>query len=372
MIDGLDVCATSERGVLRLAEPSLNRSPLLFMGVAFIVVVATLHGQSPASSAEYVAFRVDAERVVATVLVQKVEGPQVREGLSPPPVAHFGYEYFEPPDYWGVRNDHNVGDRWVIHTAPGQVFEATVQRRVGGYVGCDQGVGVLLRVAPEQASAFAGVSARYFVATPAPAETPNAAAVRSGVRTLPVSTLTPDMRRSIESILDTTLARELPGVRSEAAPFLARGLTAPYRSTRAWARQRLQIEDAMERGQGKLHYNVQAFQLAPNGVPVLFVRAEWLVERRQGFVASLWLRAGQPLEVLETNVRPAAWLRNSLFQGGVVPSHMGLILNVLDRDGDGWGEVLFSSEGYESRSISLLEYSPAGFQPAAISLGGGC
>jgi hypothetical protein len=49
---------------------------------------------------------------------------------------------------------------------------------------------------------------------------------------------------------------------------------------------------------------------------------------------------------------------------------MGLILNVLDRDGDGWSEVLFSSEGYESRSISLLEYSPAGFQPAAINLSG--
>jgi hypothetical protein len=252
------------------------------------------------------------------------------------------------------------------------VFEATVQRRVGGYLGCEQGVGVLLRVAPEHATAFAAVRARYFVAARASAETPNAAPARSAIRTLPGSTLTPDVRRSIESILDTTLARELPGVRSEAAPFLARGLTASYRSTRAWARQRLQIEDAMQRGQGQLHYNVQAFQLAPNGVPVLFIRAEWLVGGRQGFAASLWLRAGQPLEVLETNVRPAAWLRSSLFQGGVAPAHMGLILNVLDRDGDGWGEVLFSSEGYESQSISLLEYSPAGFQPPAINLAGGC
>ena len=128
----------------------------------------------------------------------------------------------------------------------------------------------------------------------------------------------------------------------------------------------------MERGAGRLHYNVQAFQLAPDQVPVFFVRAEWLVGRRQGFAASLWLRAGQPIEVLETNVRPAAWLRMSLFQGGVGPSHLGLILNVLDRDGDGWGEVLFASEGYEGRSISLLEYSPAGLQRAAIELIGGC
>ena len=352
---------------------SPRRGVLLHLGVACTVAAASLYGQSPASS-EYVAFRVDAAQVVATVRVQKVEGPQVREGLSARPIARFGYEYFDPPDYWGVRNDHNVGDRWVIHTAPGQVFEATVQRRVGGYLGCDQGVGVLLRVAPEQAGAFGAVRARYFVATPAPAQTPSGAAGRSAVRTLPESTVTPDVRRSIESILDTTLARELPGVREKAAPFLARGATDPnsYRSDRAWARERLKIEDAMERGEGQLHYNVQAFTLSPDRVPVLFVRAEWLVGSRQGFVASLWLRAGQPIEVLKTDVGPAAWARMSLFRDGVVPSHMGLILNVLDRDRDGWGEVLFSSEGYESRSIFLLEYSPAGFQPAAINLAGGC
>ena len=111
----------------------------------------------------------------------------------------------------------------------------------------------------------------------------------------------------------------------------------------------------MESGRGRLQYNVQAFQLSPDGVPVLFVRAEWLVGRRQGFVASLWVRAGEPIEVLKTDVRPAEWLRMSLFQGGVSPYHMGLILNVVDRDGDGWGEVLFAWGGYEGRSISLLE-----------------
>ena len=348
------------------------RRPLLVSSIACILAT-TLYGQAPASSSEYIAFRVDAERVVATVLVRNVNLPQVREGQSPRPVARFGYEYFEPPDYWGdLQNDHNIGDPWFIQTAPGQVFDATVERRVGGYVGCEEAVGVLLRVVPQRASAFAAVRPRYFVATSGRAEKPNAAAARSAVRTLPGSTLTPDVRQSIESILETTLARELPRVRSEAAPFLARALTAPYRSDRAWARERQQIEDAMERGQGKLHYNVQAFQLAPDGVPVFFARAEWLVGKRQGFAASLWLRAAQPLEVLETNVWPAAALRMSLFQGGVVPSHMGLILNVLDRDGDGWGEVLFSSEGYESRRISLLEYSATGFQPPAIELTGGC
>jgi hypothetical protein len=353
-------------------EPLLNRGQLL-SSLAFILAAATVAGQSPSPSSEHIAFRVDAERVVATVLVRDVNRPQVRKGLSRPPVARFGYEYFEPPDYWGdLRNDHKVADRWLIHTAPGQVLQATVERRVGGYVGCEEAVGVLLRVAPQQTKTFGAIHTRYFVATPAPAETPGATTLRSTIRTLPADALTPDVRRSLESILSETLARELPRVRSEAAPFLTRGLTAGYRQDRSWARERLQIEESMERGRGRLHYNLQAFQLSPDRMPVFFVRAEWLVGKRQGFAASLWLRAGQPIEVLDTNVKPGAWLRQSLFQGGVGPSHMGLILNVLDRDGDGWGEVLFASEGYEGRSISLLEYSPAGFQDAGIHLRGGC
>ncbi len=356
-----------------LRQPAFHRRSLLYLSAAFVFAAAKLYAQSPAPSSEFIAFRGDPERVVATVLVPSVEGPQVREGLSPPRVARFGYEYFEPPDYWGkLSNDHNVGDRWLVHTSPGRVFEATVERRVGGYFGgCTEAIGILLRVAPEQARAFGAVRPRYFVATPAPAE-PNAAA-GSGVRTLPSSTITPDVRRSIESILDATLAREFPGIRSKDAQGLTtHARTAQSRSVRAWARERLQIDDAMERGESKLRYDVQAFQLAPDRVPVLFVRAEWLVGGRQGFAASLWLRGSEPIEVLETNIGPATWLRGSLFRGGVAPSHMGLILNVLDRDGDGWGEVLLSWEGYESRSISLLEYSPEGFQRAAITLSGGC
>jgi hypothetical protein len=355
-----------------LGEPVLTRGRLL-LRVAFALAAATLYGQSPSPLSEYIAFQVDAERVVATVLVRDLNLPQVREGVSRPPVARFGYEYFEPPDYWGdLRNDYEVGDQWLIHTAPGQVLQATVERRVGGYMGCEEAVGILLRVGPQQAKAFGAVAARYFVATPAPAEPRAPTTLRSAIRALPAYALTPPVRQSLESVLGETLARELPRVRSEAAPFLTRGLTATYRHDRSWARERLRIEEVMERGGGRLHYNLQAFQLSPDRAPVFFVRAEWLVGRRQGFAASLWLRSGQPIEVLETNVRPAAWLRMSLFEGGVSPSHMGLILNVLDRDDDGWGEVLVASEGYESRSISLLEYSPAGFQGAAINLRGGC
>lgn len=346
---------------------------LIGWGAAFILAAPRLYSQSAAPSDEFIAFRVDDKHVVATVSTPRgVDGRQVREGLSPSPVARFGYEYFEPPDFWGtLPNDHHVGDRRWIHTAPGQAYEATVERRVGGYFGgCTEAIGVLLRIAPANADAFRAVRPRYFVATPTPAEAPNAA-IRSAIRALPESAITGDVRRSLESMLQTTLARELPRVRSKDAPGLAvRAVEGQYRSDRIGARERLKVLDALERGEGKLRYEVQAFRLRADHVPILFVRAEWIVGWRHGLAGSLWLRGSDPLEVLEAT---AAWgmSRPMSFDDNVHPFEMGLILNVLDRDGDGWGEVLLSMDGYESRTISLLEYSPAGFQ-RAIALSGGC
>lgn len=348
-----------------MERPGRVAAPIIF------ILGATLNGQAPAPS-EYVAFRADAERVVATLLVEEGKPPQVTQGFSQPPVARLGYRYFDPPRHWSKQQEFPAGDRWLIHTAPGQVFDATVERHVGGYVGCDQGRGVLLRVAPQHAKMFSGVTARYFIATPAAIGQPgNATTVDSAVWPLAISALTRDLRQSIESILNGTLERELPKVQKETAPSLAHELEGPYRASRTWARERLQIEDALKRGEGRLQYDAQPFQLAPDGVPVLFVRATWLVGKQQAFAAALWLRAGPSVEVLDTNVWPAAAMRYSLFRNGVAPSHLGLILNVLDRDRDGWGEVLFSTQGYESESITLLEYSAAGFQKG-VGLSGGC
>ena len=60
------------------------------------------------------------------------------------------------------------------------------------------------------------------------------------------------------------------------------------------------------------------------------------------------------------------------FQGKVAREHLGLVLNIFDRDNDGWGEVLMAQGGYESMTISLLEYSATGFQPTGIEYAYGC
>jgi len=59
-------------------------------------------------------------------------------------------------------------------------------------------------------------------------------------------------------------------------------------------------------------------------------------------------------------------------QGSVAHEHLGLVLNVLDRNGDGWGEVLMAQGGYESMSLSLVEYSASGFHPTGIEYAYGC
>ena len=72
----------------------------------------------------------------------------------------------------------------------------------------------------------------------------------------------------------------------------------------------------------------------------------------QGFAASLWVRTDPRFEIVETNLRPAAWLRMGEFQGHVTREHLVLVLNVLDLDREGCGEILFLHTGYEGFSIS--------------------
>jgi hypothetical protein len=60
------------------------------------------------------------------------------------------------------------------------------------------------------------------------------------------------------------------------------------------------------------------------------------------------------------------------FQRKVSREHLGLVLNVLDTDRDGWGEVLIAQGGSESMGIELLEYSASGFQPTGSSYSYGC
>jgi hypothetical protein len=338
---------------------------------AALLTDARAAGQQPAPEAAFVAFRFDGTRAIATLKVLDTPLQQITDGLSGEPMARFGYPYFEPPAPWREESaaGMNMGDRWVIHTGPGQAFQAETERIVGGNAGCQNAVGVLLHVVPEQAAAFTALSAKYFLAERAVGALPSRA--QSTVAVVP-SPSTAAFRQTLEGTLNALLARELPRVQAEAAPEFARMASSPVDYHRSWARQRQAVDDAMQRGRGQLRYDIQSFRLAPDGVPLHFVRAEWAVERRQGFASAMWLRGEQSIDTIETNLRPASWLRMFEFQGSVARVHQGLVLNVFDWNRDGWGEVLMAQGGYESMRISLLEYSPTGFRPTGIQYTYGC
>jgi hypothetical protein len=350
------------------------RLPVL---LAVTVVAATLTdvaagGQDPPSQTEFIAFRVDAQHVIATIKVTEISGKQIVDGLSPAPPARFGYSHFDAPASWRDQVPAHIRDarQWVIHAAPGQPFAATAERVVGGYAQCQEAVGILLRIDGGRASEFANIRARYFVASAAAVPDTHPSDQATSVRALPSSAFTVAERQAFESILDQVLARELPRVRAESMPDRARKEST--RSGSAWVRRQRDMDDALAGGRGELRHDIQSFQLAPDGVPVHFVRAEWMVERQQAFAISLWMRGERPIETLQTNLRPASWLRMFEFQRHVARDHLGLVLNVVDRDHDGWGEVIFAQGGYESISISLLEYSPTGFQTSGTEFACGC
>ena len=338
--------------------------------LAVMVAGASLLSQEQAAPvAEYIAFRVDDHRLVATTLLREPAG-QIRDEQPTRPAARYGYAHFAVPEWWRERPfvEPSLG-RWMVHIAPGTAIEATAEAVVGGYAQCQEAIGVLLRANPRHTKLLSDSRARYFVASPSaagsfPANQPSSI----GTRPAPSS---PGWRAPVESVLDELLARELPRVMATAAPGLSKMEVSSVGYHRSWARERLRIEAAMTRSEATREYDVQAFQLGP-GAPVYFIRAQWLVQGRPGFAASLWLRTEPRVEVIETNLRPASWLRMFEFQGRITRDHMGLVLGVIDRNRDGWGEILFLESGYEGFSLSVRSYSPTGFVPAGPVYASGC
>lgn len=326
--------------------------------------------QGQSAPTEYVAFRFDDQRLIATVLVREATTGQVREGLSPRPAARYGYQFFTIPPWWRERPfaAPPLG-RWIVHLSADIVIEAAAEQVVGGYAQCQEAVGVLLRPTSGDSKKLTASASRYFVASPVGAASPSRPD-RSSIGAIPLPPSS-QWKAAVETALDGLLAGELPRVRSDAAAELSRMEASTVAYHRSFARELRRIEAAMERNEGKREYDVQAFRLGPADT-LYFVRAEWLVQGRQGFAASLWLRTEPHFEVIETNVQPASWLRMWEFRGRTKRENLGLVLNVLDRDRDGWGEILFLETGYESFGISLRRYSATGFEPTGLTYGGGC
>jgi hypothetical protein len=333
----------------------------------------TPRARQPRSPAEFVAFRVDDAHAIAAIKV--LDDISTRTGLghvTAHPPARYGFPHFEP---WPELRDRVPPEirstaTWVLHVGARLRLRAATERIVGANAHCQDAVGILLRVVPDDAAAFAATRARYYLAeaggtasSPAP----------SGVMQQAEATLTTGQRAVLEQILDGLRQQELPKIRSERDDVLQRMAESAVASQRRAAAERQRIDAEVAAGRARLDYDVQAFRLAPDDSVQYFVRAQWRVNGKLGFAASIWARDDrQEFKIVEQDLKPARWLRMGEFQGELGLPRLGLILNVFDRDGDGWGEVLVAQEGYEGFSLQLLEYGPTGLEPTGIGYGAGC
>jgi hypothetical protein len=89
---------------------------------------------------------------------------------------------------------------------------------------------------------------------------------------------------------------------------------------------------------------------------------------------SAWARPDRDMLLEAVSTRPSRWLRMNEFQSERLGlDDLGVILNVFDYDGDGWGEVLIGQRLYDGFHIYLLEYSEGqGFQRTGIAYRYGC
>jgi hypothetical protein len=316
----------------------------------------------------FVAFRADDSHVIAVVNVVDLDRQQKREAVSGPPIAQYGFRYY-PADHLSdyVPAAIRPQQRWSVHGGR-RAFQATAEGIVAGSVGCQDIVGMLMAIDPDARDEFKKMRARYFVAGP-PISPAVSTGGPAGVGAV-ISNLTSAQISTLESLLNDLLKRDLPRVLADSEPGLARNESADRRS-RSWAAEWRRINAALSAGRAKLSFDTQAFRLDPSGTPMYFVRAQWRVGTRQVFAASLWLR-GDRLESVAVDTWASSALRMWEFQGEISRDQLGIVLNVVDSDRDGWGEVIVGNAGYEGISIEVLEYSPTGFGPTGISYAFGC
>lgn len=310
------------------------------------------------------AFRVDDRHAVAVIAEVADQADNV-DGAQP--AARFGFEYrdADPAIVAAVPPAVFASKQWTVHLAPGRRVSAIAGRVVHGNAACTGMAGVLLRIDPKDQQLYAARAEKYFVIDAADGTA--AADAPAPLRALP-----PIDRAQLESLLNALLKRELPAVRAEAADEIDRLAAGEPGYQRNWAIERRELDRGLEAGRARLEYDVQAFDLERNGPPRYFVRAEWAVDGRPAFGAALWIKGGGALSVVDQDLRTAKWLRMFEFQGNLVPELYGLVLNVFDRDGDGWSEVLMARGGYESNTLELIALTPKGFVPTGISYSYGC
>jgi hypothetical protein len=151
--------------------------------------------------------------------------------------------------------------------------------------------------------------------------------------------------------------------------YMDEGATRKYPEFKERLEMWRRFDRALVTDEAKLDYDIQAFQLTPDGAPRLFIRARWTVDQKPAFLMGAWART-QSNPTIEAADSGSSDVLRSI--NGYAPNleSLGTVLNVFDRNSDGRGELLILKTGYEGFNIQLLRYTDAGPVGTRISFGG--
>jgi hypothetical protein len=247
---------------------------------------------------------------------------------------------------WEVRSD---GRRFLVRAGEPAAFNG----------GCEDIMPLAWSSRVEDPS-FATERAKFFLASEPDMHAPGAP-----IRRLRVSAaLSEQRRKDLETLIDRQIRVTLPSL------FVPRPNPRIQINRTAYDKRR----DAAD---ARLVTHVEAFRLAPDDEPRLYVRAFWASRGVAQTGLTLWIRDdGKRFHVERSNAavsRLAHFGELQTFGSNVaeIPAYAGMLLNVIPSS-DGWAYIIMGYRGYESMSVTVWKYSPDGPRDTGIAYSHGC
>jgi hypothetical protein len=335
----------------------------------------------PPNPSHFIAHRYDETRVVFSLEKTFQNEPELRRrnlaqnpSRLPDPVAKLaGMTLWQMEDIFWKQHFKDLpgpvpGDRWVLKAGGLATFHCTIEKLAIAEVACGTTIVAMGQVDSAEQEAFRHINEKHYLVI---SEANHVAVPPSEVgpailRDPPA--LTADAKERLEASLQEQFLHELSRVRRVSAASY--GLMARLGREHPWQDR----DERLARSEGKLSYDLQALRLSPDEQPRYFVRAQWTLDKKTSFLMSVWLRPDRDMLVEAVNSRPSEWMRMNEFQSERLGlEDLGIVLNVFDYDGDGWGEILIGQRRYEGFHMHLLEYSEGrGFQRTGIAYRYGC
>lgn len=326
----------------------------------------------PADASTSIAFRYDKTHIAFRLLqegdfdLDQDQGKALHP-LPSPALNGGGAATWEiAPDVLESLEEHfraaHIGEVWQLELSGDSRAPVVIQRPVAFTWSCGESytAGFLAEVAPQDQAAFDASPNEYFLVHKSPgifSTNSNNKQPHPGL--LPGWQPSPEVRAQIEQALEAK----------------RKDVFYDERISGTFPDERARFEKQAALGQVKLNYDIKAMRVSPDGFPLLFIRARWLVDERTGFVPELWLHLGPTAtaEPFKETDMSGIWITvQDRLEDDTAFTQPGAILNVFDRRGDGYGEVLVLFSGGDSYEIRLLRYTPKGIVPTTIAIGDGC